>query len=120
MALLTYSRRFAGAVTALGEQPPVPASSELLAEVVDDACGTLDALADSLEEGQRPPPAPEFPVRRTPEDPVTEALIDRVPRQLRVLRGAVERLTVEEAPARHLQPIETGGRHRLLRPIRRG
>jgi hypothetical protein len=98
----------------------VPASSDVLEEVVDDACGTLDALADSLEEGQRPPPAPELPVRRTPEDPVTEALIDRVPRQLRVLRGAVERLTVEEAPVPEPGPVETGGRHRLLRPIRRG
>ncbi len=96
MALLTYSRRFAGSVTALGEQPGTSRATDGWGEVIEGACGTLDALAQSLEAGERLPEPDALPVpprNWRPGDPVTEALVERVPRQLRVLRGAVERLT---------------------------
>ncbi|NTX16005.1 FUSC family protein [Myxococcus sp. CA056] len=92
MALLTYSRRLAASVTALGEQKAVIPSSEVLDVVAHKASGTLDALADSLKQGQTPPPMPELPLRRIVNDPVSGPLVERVPRQLEILHGAVEKL----------------------------
>ncbi|MCK8500960.1 FUSC family protein [Myxococcus fulvus] len=94
MALLTYSRRLAASVTALGEQKGVMASSEVLDVVAHRASGTLDVLAESLRKGQTPPPMPELPLRRIANDPVSGKLVERVPRQLEILHGAVEKLTV--------------------------
>ncbi|WP_338867729.1 FUSC family protein [Myxococcus stipitatus] len=96
MALLTYSRRLAASVTALAEQKSVTPSSEVLDVVANKASGTLDALADSLREGKSPPPMPELPLRRIANDPVSGQLVERVPRQLEILHGAVEKLTVDE------------------------
>ncbi|XXF76349.1 FUSC family protein [Myxococcaceae bacterium GXIMD 01537] len=94
MVVLTYSRRLAGSVTALGEQLPRVQSQEELEQVAKEAGGALDALADSLREGMPPPPMPEL---RRPEldDPVTGLLAERVPRQLEVLHGAVAKLSDE-------------------------
>jgi len=93
MALLTYSRRLAASVTALGEQKAVARSSDMLEVVATSASGALDALADSLRQGQTPPPIPALPVRELVDDPVSGKLIERVPRQLEILHGAVEKLS---------------------------
>ncbi len=99
MALLTYSRRLAACVTALGEKPVVPQSAEVVEQVAHGAGGALETLADSLQVGQPPPPIPPLPVRpdRDDPDPVSGELLERVPRQLEILHGAVERLGTETA-----------------------
>lgn len=96
MAVLTYSRRLAASLTALGEQLPVVENPQVLEEVAQDASGTLESLADALDQGELPPPMSAIPVRSPGEDPVSGVLAERVPRQLEILHGAVERLNAEE------------------------
>ncbi|MGA9523047.1 MAG: FUSC family protein [Myxococcaceae bacterium] len=97
MALLTYSRRLAACVTALGAKHPVAHSAEVLEEVAHQAGGALEKLADSLRDGQHPPPIPALPARRATDDPVSGELLERVPRQVAILHGAVAKLSTEVA-----------------------
>lgn len=97
MAVLTYSRCLAAAVTALGEQRAETHASRVLPELAQGASGALDVLADSLREGRPPPPLPSLPEPQPADDPVSCALLERVPRQLDMLHGAVTRLSVEPA-----------------------
>jgi len=74
-------------------------------EVAHEASGTLEVLADSLRQGQTPPPMPPLPRRHIPGDPVSGELMERVPRQLEILHGAVEKLTVTVVlPSRRAEP----------------
>ncbi len=93
MAVITYARRFATVVTALGTERPeaeVPGQLKLLAH---QAGRTLDELADSLRARRVPPPLPPLKVSCKTDDPVFGALLERVPRQLGMLHGAVTRLS---------------------------
>lgn len=95
MVLISYSRRLTAAVTALGEQRPEQVTSFGLEHVAEQTGGALDALADSLQEGRPPPPLPAIPLRRASEDLLANELMERVPRQLGILHGAVEKLALE-------------------------
>ncbi len=97
MALLTYSRRLAACVTALGAKRPVVESAKVVEQVAHQAGGALEKLADSLRAGQHPPPIPPLPVRRASDDPVAGELLERVPRQVEILHGAVAKLSTEVA-----------------------
>lgn len=98
MALLTYSRRLAASVTALGAHKEAVEKTDVLEKVSDRTVGTLDTLADSLREAKPPPPLQPLEARSI-DDPVSGRLVERVPRQLEILHGAVARLTVEAQAA---------------------
>jgi len=95
MTLLAYARRLAAAVTALREQPSADSTPLATSELAQEAGGALDALADSLREGRLPPTLPPLPSQWETADPVSGQLIERVPRQLQILSGAVARLAEE-------------------------
>ncbi|WP_426756779.1 FUSC family protein [Myxococcus sp. Y35] len=93
MAVITYARRFATVVTALGMERPeaeVPGQLKLLAHQAGRA---LDDLAEALRARRVPPPLPPLQVSCKTDDPVFGALLERVPRQLGMLHGAVTRLS---------------------------
>lgn len=97
MALLTYARRFALAVTALGTGRRFERTSVLPQQLAQRASDSLELLARALQERREPPPLPPLALPRTSDDPVLGALLERVPRQLGILHGAVARLS--EGPA---------------------
>jgi uncharacterized membrane protein YccC len=93
MAVITYSRRLAMSVSALGEDPAAANDPGApVQELAHKASDTLEALADSLKTGRTPPPVPPLPACGGIEDPVCDSLLERVPRQLGVLHHAVSRL----------------------------
>jgi hypothetical protein len=96
MALLTYGRRLAFVVTALGAERHDVHAPGALEPLVQTAQGVLEELADALRHRSAPPPLPSLPLPRT-EDPVFAALLERLPRQLRILHGAVARLSAAGA-----------------------
>ncbi|RKI58743.1 FUSC family protein [Corallococcus sp. AB049A] len=94
MALLTYARRFALAVTALGTgrlEGRTP--SVLPQQLAQRASDSLELLARALQERREPPPLPALSLPRTSDDPVLGKLLERVPRQLGILHGAVARIS---------------------------
>jgi uncharacterized membrane protein YccC len=94
MALLTYARRFALAVTALGTgRPEDRAASVLPEQLAQRASDNLELLARALQERREPPPLPSLALPGTSDDPVLGALLERVPRQLGILHGAVTRIS---------------------------
>jgi uncharacterized membrane protein YccC len=92
MALLTYGRRLSFAVTALGAERPDVHAPGALKPLAHQARDALETLADALSRRRAPPPLPSLPLPRT-EDPVFAALVERLPRQLGILHGAVARLS---------------------------
>ncbi|RKG84179.1 FUSC family protein [Corallococcus terminator] len=93
MALLTYARRFALAVTALGTGRFEGRTSVLPQQLAQRASDSLELLARALQERREPPPLPPLSLPRTSDDPVLGALLERVPRQLGILHGAVSRIS---------------------------
>ncbi|QAT87051.1 Inner membrane protein YccS [Corallococcus coralloides] len=94
MALLTYARRFALAVTALGTgRFEGRTTSVLPQQLAQRASDSLELLARALQERREPPPLPALALPRTSDDPVLGALLERVPRQLGILHGAVARIS---------------------------
>ncbi|MBN8466413.1 FUSC family protein [Corallococcus exiguus] len=94
MALLTYARRFALAVTALGTGRFDGRTSTVLPQqLAQRASDSLEQLASALQERREPPPLPALALPRTSDDPVLGALLERVPRQLGILHGAVARIS---------------------------
>ncbi|RKH70755.1 FUSC family protein [Corallococcus aberystwythensis] len=94
MALLTYARRFALAVTALGTgRYEGRTTSVLPQQLAQRASDSLELLARALQERREPPPLPNLALPRTSDDPVLGALLERVPRQLGILHGAVARIS---------------------------
>ncbi|WP_228531086.1 MULTISPECIES: FUSC family protein [Myxococcaceae] len=95
MALLTYARRFAAAVTTLSVERGA-SSAEVLEPIAGAAGQALEGLAQSLSEGRPPGPLRPLAVPAAARgDAFYATLLERVPRQLGVLHGAVARLTRE-------------------------
>ncbi|NBD08791.1 FUSC family protein [Corallococcus silvisoli] len=98
MALLTYTRRFALAVTALGTGRFEDRTTSVLPQqLAQRASDSLELLARALQERREPPPLPSLALPRTSGDPVLSALLERVPRQLGILHGAVARISEDPA-----------------------
>ncbi len=93
MAVITYARRFATVVTALGMERPEAEVPGQLKHLALQAGRALDDLAESLHARRVPPPLPPLQVSCKTDDPVFGALLERVPRQLGMLHGAVTRLS---------------------------
>ncbi|QDE66154.1 MULTISPECIES: FUSC family protein [Myxococcus] len=93
MAVITYARRFATVVTALGMERPEAEVPGQLKQLAHQAGRALDELADALRDRRVPPPLPPLKVSCKTDDPVFGALLERVPRQLGMLHGAVSRLS---------------------------
>ncbi|ATB45140.1 FUSC family protein [Corallococcus macrosporus] len=93
MAVITYARRFATVVTALGTERPEEEVPGQLKQFAHQAGGVLDELADALKARRAPPPLPPLQVACKTDDPVFRALLERMPRQLGMLHGAVSRLS---------------------------
>ncbi|AKQ69387.1 putative membrane protein [Myxococcus hansupus] len=93
MAVITYARRFATVVTALGMERPEAEVPGQLRHLAHQAGRALDDLAESLNARRAPAPLPPLQVSCKTDDPVFGALLERVPRQLGMLHGAVTRLS---------------------------
>ncbi|WP_163778466.1 FUSC family protein [Myxococcus vastator] len=93
MAVITYARRFATVVTALGMERPEAEVPGQLKQLAHHAGRALDELADALRDRRVPPPLPPLQVSCKTDDPVFGALLERAPRQLGMLHGAVSRLS---------------------------
>ena len=101
MTLLTYTRRFAAAVTALAP-PARPASAPRPRELgpfVEAAAGTFEEMASAAAAGRAPAPIPARlaalaaeSAAAMPDDIVFRAQLDRVVRQVTILHGAVARM----------------------------
>jgi len=75
------------------------AEPEALRQLADAAGEALEALAQALSERRAPEPLQPLSVPAARDDALYGALLERVPRQLGVLHGAVARLT-REVPLR--------------------
>lgn len=96
MALLTYARRFAAAVTTLSVERAQGVHAQALEPLASAAGEALEQLARALSERKSPGPLRPLCVPAADgEDSLYGALLERVPRQLGVLHGAVARLTRE-------------------------
>jgi len=99
MALLTYARRFATAVTTLSVERAGAPEPEALRQLAQASGEALESLAQALVERRAPEPLRPLSVPAAHDDALYGALLERVPRQLGVLHGAVARLT-REVPLR--------------------
>ncbi|MBF5042924.1 FUSC family protein [Aggregicoccus sp. 17bor-14] len=94
MTLMMYTRRLATSITAIAASPPERADArapEGLAQLEQVATGVLEDVANAVLHDRTPQPLPELPELATPHEPLLQAQLERVARQLRVLHAAAAR-----------------------------